>query len=339
MKKRLCIFAAILLTISSVFAETTLIDSLKPFASTLVPTNTTANKAKYSFISLVSDDSNVYSEEYVTDCLSEAVFDTGKIRLFERSQMEKILAEQKFQTSGLVNEDTAKEAGRIAGVDFICYGTMKNFKDKIILNVRVVNVETGEICAINHTCVEKDSYLSSIKYKKRSTLKTTASSGTATSYTTSSNMEECNWTCQSIRDNSRKQTVYIFECSATDKEKLRFIYVKNDDNSQSYVKAGIRWATEGNSGYFDIKDEKGNVETINFSEIVVRINSDSYGLASYSGAETYFYNLFMNNTTLAVRKRSTGTFKRFNCTGFNQALEDNGLSASEIDSVIKMNVF
>lgn len=52
--------------------------------------------------------------------------------------------------------------GNIAGVEYVCYGTIKEIENGYTVSDRVVDVESGEICAMNRTKRTKDSYLEGV---------------------------------------------------------------------------------------------------------------------------------------------------------------------------------
>ena len=137
----------------------TIVDDLMPLANKLIQENLDGSKPSFAFVALTTDYKNTLVDNYITDALSEAMFNTGKIKIIERGNLEAILSEQKFQASGLVNEQTAKDIGMIAGVDFVCYGTLKDIGDIFTVNARVVDVETGEVAAMSRANITKDAYL------------------------------------------------------------------------------------------------------------------------------------------------------------------------------------
>ena len=53
----------------------------------------------------------------------------GKGKIIERDNLEKILNEQKLQSSGLVNESQAANIGNIAGVEYVFYGIIKEIEN------------------------------------------------------------------------------------------------------------------------------------------------------------------------------------------------------------------
>ena len=110
---------------SSQKSSSSIVDDLADLAGKLLQEKADGSKASYAFLPLTTDYSNTLVEDYVTDALTEAMFNTGSVKIFERDNLQAILDEQKFQASGLVNEETAKSIGMLAGVDFVCYGTLK----------------------------------------------------------------------------------------------------------------------------------------------------------------------------------------------------------------------
>lgn len=123
-------------------------------------------------------------QELMTTALMEKGI--GKIRLMERKQLEAILAEQKLGASGLVDDTTAVQMGKLIGVKYMVVGKVTRFAykksgfgtgwgvgalvDKVTgsgiaggvagdihvskasftgrLDVRLIDVQTGEILAV-----------------------------------------------------------------------------------------------------------------------------------------------------------------------------------------------
>lgn len=84
--------------------------------------------------------------EKITTKLSQV----GELRVIERKQLNKILAEQKLSLSDITAEEE-KEVGQILNVDAIISGTIAHLDDYVEINARMIDVTTGEIyCAINH---------------------------------------------------------------------------------------------------------------------------------------------------------------------------------------------
>lgn len=136
-----------------------IVEAFSGLALRLSPDGDSGVKPSYAIVNLSSDTENAEMENYVTDALAEAIFKAGKVRILERAFVSKVLSEQAFQASGFVNDATAKSIGNLTGADFVCYGTIIDSDDYLIVNARVVNVETGEVWAMGRANVYKDEYL------------------------------------------------------------------------------------------------------------------------------------------------------------------------------------
>jgi hypothetical protein len=82
----------------------------------------------------------------ITDRLRSELVQTGKVRVLERSEMDKILKEQGFQKSGACDQaECAVEAGKLLSVDRMAVGSVGKIGDLFTLSVRLLDVGTGEV--------------------------------------------------------------------------------------------------------------------------------------------------------------------------------------------------
>lgn len=104
----------------------------------------------------------------ITDIFGRVLFKSKGIMLVERERLDEVMKELKLGMSGLVDEETAAEIGRLAGCEYMLMGSITNLarggsgvavplfvipvsvgtsnqKVKATLDVRLVKVETGEI--------------------------------------------------------------------------------------------------------------------------------------------------------------------------------------------------
>jgi len=61
--------------------------------------------------------------------------------------MTKILAEQAIQQTGCTDQDCAVKLGRLLNVQRMLVGSLGKFEDSYVVNVRVVDIETGRAVA------------------------------------------------------------------------------------------------------------------------------------------------------------------------------------------------
>ena len=82
----------------------------------------------------------------LSDALSDNLVKSGKVRVIERMQIDLILREQGLQTSGACdNQSCAVEMGKILGVSRIIVGSISRIGAIYSMNVKMVDVQTGEI--------------------------------------------------------------------------------------------------------------------------------------------------------------------------------------------------
>jgi len=79
------------------------------------------------------------------ELISELKKNTAAVRLFERSRLEVITEENALTLSGLINQETAAKIGELAPIDRILTGTYTRLGDAVGINVRLLDVVSGEI--------------------------------------------------------------------------------------------------------------------------------------------------------------------------------------------------
>jgi TolB-like protein len=81
----------------------------------------------------------------VVEQMMTTFFNLNRFKLFERSQLEKILEEQKLGMAGVLDASTAAEIGKGIGVDAIVLGTVTRAGGNIAIDARLIDTETAEI--------------------------------------------------------------------------------------------------------------------------------------------------------------------------------------------------
>lgn len=297
-----------------------------------------SSKATYAFLDFTTDNKNSAVEKYITDALTEAVFNTGKVKIIERDNLEKIINEQKFQASGLVDESQAANIGNIAGVEYVCYGTIKEIDNGYTINARVVDVETGEICSMSRTNIKKDSYLENAG--------SSSAGSTSNNKTTSIKKPTSNlWTCVTSRNEFDGYTTYTFLLKGPQDEWLFFGYDKNDIPSKSIVRAGVNWLYYGDSaGDYDFKTESKGTMSKYFSHATWSKDTgwkngrERFDFCYNNGESArYFIQLFEENNYLTIRHKNN--VRRFQTQGFWEAVESYGITKEEINEAIANEEF
>lgn len=77
--------------------------------------------------------------------VENAFVNVGKVKVVDRQNIARIMEEQKFQLSGVTDESTAVEIGKLAGADIIVIGSVSYVGNMYYLNIKMIEVETAQI--------------------------------------------------------------------------------------------------------------------------------------------------------------------------------------------------
>ncbi|MBN2049416.1 MAG: hypothetical protein JW760_03145, partial [Spirochaetales bacterium] len=83
----------------------------------------------------------------VPEVLVSHLKNIGAYTLSERVLLKKVLEEQSLQMSGMIDEDTAGEVGKLFGLEAIVTGSIMKIGEEITISGRVIKTESGEILA------------------------------------------------------------------------------------------------------------------------------------------------------------------------------------------------
>jgi len=103
---------------------------------------------KIAIASLGTDDAYSEYSELFTETLFTELANARKLKLVERSQIDKAIDELGLQETGLIDPTTASEVGKLVGAKYIFVGTFKSNPagdEMFTINVRLINVEKGDI--------------------------------------------------------------------------------------------------------------------------------------------------------------------------------------------------
>jgi hypothetical protein len=84
-------------------------------------------------------------DEYVIEDLEYNLVKSGKFKLVDRQQIETILSEQNFQTSGNVDDNSAVNIGKIAGASIVITISITTADNSGRITLKALDVKTAEI--------------------------------------------------------------------------------------------------------------------------------------------------------------------------------------------------
>lgn len=96
-----------------------------------------------------------YLRSSLSELLASGLVNYKIFKLVEREKINKIIKELTFQQSGICDEKTALQIGRLLGAKYILLGSFIQVGDIIRIDARLSAVETGEILQIAKTTGDK----------------------------------------------------------------------------------------------------------------------------------------------------------------------------------------
>lgn len=287
-----------------------------------------------------STENNAHSfEEYLVNALFESFFATGNLKLIERSNIEKVLKEQDFQLSGYVDDETAKNIGKITGVDYVCYGSVIDLGNTIKISGKTVDVQSGEIVSVGSVRVDKTEEMENLlnpSYKGKISL-------TSKGY---DSVQSNNWKVKTYRNDFDNMTVITLTCLGSDSDSIIIGYEKHDNTLRSKIVVGI-WppkcsGAEYNGMTYEIKQDSGEITKTTmwgntWSETTGIMRNDvNIRYYAQKNDKRSFLDLLLNNTMLAVR----GDYVvKYNVSGLSKVLSDNGITYKEISEALANEEF
>ena len=126
--------------------------------STLTTAAKTPGKTNVAVINMKNASGVTTGEiEVISDRLRGELFNTGKVNVMERDQMQEILKEQGFQQSGAcTNEACMVEIGQLLGVEQLVTGSLGKVGSMFLVNLRVIDVKTAKIMKVVSVDIKGD---------------------------------------------------------------------------------------------------------------------------------------------------------------------------------------
>jgi TolB-like protein len=85
--------------------------------------------------------------QMVAQVLTTEAANSGAFRLAERELLDKVMKEHELGQSGLMEDNEAREIGRMVGADAILTGAVSKLGRDMRIDARLIDVETGNVIA------------------------------------------------------------------------------------------------------------------------------------------------------------------------------------------------
>lgn len=162
MKKLTALFAFFVLSITTIFAQSTTdlsaaIDKSAREISSLLPA-----KSEIAVVSFFSDSKELSS--YISQETAKKLTQRGILKVLERNEknMSLVDAEIEYQYSGSVSDESMVEFGNKLGAKYLVYGAFEQFGGMLQLTIQVTDVETAEIPYMTSYSITKTSQITDL---------------------------------------------------------------------------------------------------------------------------------------------------------------------------------
>lgn len=122
------------------------IPSIQPPASSSAPIKLVGERMGIAVLPFQTKGLGVeISDINIVEQIMTTFYNLNRFKLFERTQLEKILEEQKLGMTGILDASTAAKIGKGIGVDAIVLGSVTRAGRNIAIDARLIDTETAEI--------------------------------------------------------------------------------------------------------------------------------------------------------------------------------------------------
>ena len=144
--RKITLAAALLLIMQAAFSGTKdemVSDALRQIAPTLNRIPAEIKRVAVSTIEVASNSGIDINS--LQDQIGEQLLASGRFQLIDRKSLKTLLDEQKLSLTGLVDPASMAKAGKLIGVQGFFFGSIESGPDKLILNLKLVDADTGAI--------------------------------------------------------------------------------------------------------------------------------------------------------------------------------------------------
>lgn len=180
--RNIMVFSNLLWTVAICLAcgapDLLLAQDLKPVSATLAARIATSGRKTIAVVDFTDLEGNAtrlgrfLAEEVSVDLVAEAKgFD-----VIDRTHLKTILQEHRLSATGLIDPQTARKLGLIAGADALLTGTMTPLGDSIRLDLKVLDTQTAKMLTAASTDIPKTPAITSLLNEQTFSSSPTASS-------------------------------------------------------------------------------------------------------------------------------------------------------------------
>lgn len=181
--RRVLILIAILVLFATVSAFA-YEKEIKNLSATITENITNAGKKTVAVVDFTDLQGNITElGRFLAEELSVDLTMTAKgFEVIDRTHLKSILTEHKLSMSGLVDPNTVKKLGQIAGVDAIVTGSITPFGDSIRVTCKVIATDTARVIGAGKGDIAKTKAIEELLARGIETAQTSTQQASASSY-------------------------------------------------------------------------------------------------------------------------------------------------------------
>ncbi len=204
--------------------------------------------------------------QYLAEELITRLYLTNKFEVIERQLLNKVLNEHHLNLSGLVDESSARELGKILGVDAIASGSITDLGNSVKVNARLISTETGKIFSVASVKILKDDVIRKLMAQAVESTDIVAKESQKASH-------------QNIMVEKEGFKIELIKCEMSNRTVVCHLIVTNttEDDKDFHITYGWQYQTM-------IYDDAGNeylISAVKFGNEYHKIK----GISQYSGAK------------------------------------------------------
>jgi TolB-like protein len=132
-------------------------DGIKDLATQIATNVSKEKKQKVAILPFRElDGKNTILGSYISEELVTDLFGIGGLDIVERAMLDRLLGEIKLGQTGVLDPETARKVGKVAGVDAIVTGSITDLQSYVSLNCRLIDAQTGRVFGAAQTRIVKD---------------------------------------------------------------------------------------------------------------------------------------------------------------------------------------
>ncbi len=147
MKSRRIILLAMIFCLATVYSASAYEAEIKKMSATMAEKIAATEKNKIAVVDFTNLQGDVTElGRFVAEEFSVALAGAGKgFKVVDRTHLKSIIKENKLSATGLIDPETARKLGKIAGVDALITGTLTPLGDSVRIAVKILDSSTAEI--------------------------------------------------------------------------------------------------------------------------------------------------------------------------------------------------